>query len=92
MFVAPPWGDALRKVAGLDLRRTEPPVASILDLIATTFTRHKVLLAVQVYETVVPDSLTDLTSRCDWSHLRTYDIDPPGENHGLLLGTLGWTG
>lgn len=90
-FLAPPWGDALNGVVGLDLRRTEPPVAGIVDLIAGTFPRHNVLLAVQVYENVVPDSLADLTSRCDWSLLKTYDIDAPGKNHGLLLGTLGWT-
>jgi hypothetical protein len=90
-FVAPPWGDALSTALGLDLRRTEPPVAGILDLIASTFPRHEVLLAVQVYETVEPDSLADLTSRCDWSLLKTYDIDAPGRNHGLLLATLGWT-
>lgn len=91
VFVAPPWGDALSEVSGLDLHRTEPPVAGIVDLIASTFPGHKVLLAVQVYETVVPDSLADLTARCDWSLLRTYDLDAPGRNHGLLLGTLGWT-
>ena len=55
------------------------------------FPSNKVLLAVQVYENVVADSLTDLTSRSDWSLLRTYDIDASGKNHGLLLGTLGWT-
>jgi hypothetical protein len=91
VFVAPPWGDALSEVSGLDLRRTEPPVADIVDLIATTFPRHEVLLAVQVHETVDPDSLTDLTSRCAWSSLRTYGIDASGKNHGLLLGTIGWT-
>jgi 16S rRNA G966 N2-methylase RsmD len=91
VFVAPPWGDALSKVSGLDLRRTEPPVAQIVDLIVGTFPRCKILLAVQVYETVVPDSLTDLTSRCDWSTLRSYDIDARGKNHGLLLGSVGWT-
>jgi hypothetical protein len=91
VFVAPPWGDAFGGVSGLDLRRTEPPVTGVVDLIASTFPRHKVLLAVQVHECVVPDSLTDLTSRCDWSQLKTYDIDPAGKNHGLLLGALGWT-
>jgi hypothetical protein len=90
VFVAPPWGDALSDLSGLDLRRTTPPVAAIVDLIASTFARHKVLLGTQVHETVVADSLTDVTSRCDWSVLRTYDIDAPGRNHGLLLGTLGW--
>jgi hypothetical protein len=91
VFVAPPWGGALSELSGLDLGRTEPPAAGIVDLIASTFPTHKVLLAVQVYETVVPESLNELTSRCDWSVRRTYDIDAPGKGHGLLLGTLGWT-
>jgi hypothetical protein len=90
VFVAPPWGDALSDVSGLDLRRTEPPAAVIVDLIASTFPGHEIVLGVQVHETVLTDSLADLTSRCDWSQHLTYDIDAPGENHGLLLGTLGW--
>ena len=28
-FIAPPWGTALDEVAGLDLRRTTPPVTDI---------------------------------------------------------------
>jgi hypothetical protein len=91
VFVAPPWGDALDPVSGLDLRRTNPPVAEIIDLIASTFARHDVLLAVQTHERLVADSLTDLTTRCDSSLHVTYDIDAPGRNHGLLLGTLGWS-
>jgi hypothetical protein len=91
VFVAPPWGDALSDVSGLDLRCTTPPVNTIVDLVANTFAGHRVLLGTQVHETVVADSLTDATFRYDWSVLRTYDIDAPGRNHGLLLGTLGWT-
>jgi hypothetical protein len=91
VFVAPPWGDALSEVSGLDLRCTRPPVTAIVDLVASTFARHKVLLGTQVHEAVVADSLAEVTSRCDWSDLRTYDIDAPGRNHGLLLSTMGWT-
>jgi predicted RNA methylase len=90
VFVAPPWGAALGR-SGLDLRRTEPPAAGIVDLIKSTFPKHKALVAVQVYESILAESLTDLTSRCDWSRLKTYDIDARGKNHGLLLGALGWT-
>jgi hypothetical protein len=90
-FVAPPWGDALSARTGLDLRRTSPPVSTVIDLIARTFGGHRVLVAAQVHETVVASSITAATSRCEWSSLTTYDIDPPGRNHGLLLATLGWT-
>jgi hypothetical protein len=43
------------------------------------------------YERVVPASLSEVRSRFAWSALHAYDIDPPGRNHGVLLGTLGWT-
>jgi hypothetical protein len=91
VFVAPPWGGALDPVAGLDLRRTEPPVAEIVDLLARTFARRKVLLAVQVHESVVPASSDELRSRWQWSELRIYDLDAAGRNHGILLGSLGWS-
>jgi 16S rRNA G966 N2-methylase RsmD len=91
VFVAPPWGDALSATSGLDLRETTPPTPAIVELIASTFPARKVLLATQVHETVVPGSLTAVTSRCEWSAVRTYDINAPGHNHGLLLSTLGWT-
>jgi hypothetical protein len=90
VFVAPPWGSALDPRTGLDLRRTAPPVPDVIDLVAATFPRREIVLALQVYESVVPDSLTAVTRRCAWSERRTYDIDRPGRNHGLVLGTLGW--
>jgi hypothetical protein len=89
-FLAPPWGDALDELEGLDLTRTTPPVPDVVDLVAATFPGRDVLLAVQVYENVVGRSLAALASRCRWSALRIYDLDAPGENHGLFLGTLGW--
>lgn len=91
VLIAPPWSDAFSVVSGLDLRVTKPPVSEIVDLVARTFPMQRVLLATQVHEHVIPASLTEVTSRCDWSRSRTYDIDAPGRNHGLLLGTLGWT-
>jgi 16S rRNA G966 N2-methylase RsmD len=91
VFVAPPWGDALSETSGLDLRRTQPPVSDVVNLIATTFPTHKTLVATQVHETTDSDSLTDATSHFDWSTLKTYGINAPGKNSGLLLGTNGWT-
>ena len=32
LFISPPWGEALDPEVGLDLRRTAPPVAEIIDL------------------------------------------------------------
>ena len=91
VFVAPPWGDALAAHGELDLRRTTPPVAAVVDDVAATFRGRKLLLAVQLYERVEPASLTDLVDRCDWSSREVYAIDPAGRNHGLLLGTLRWS-
>jgi hypothetical protein len=90
VFVAPPWGDALRP-DGLDLRHTTPPVTEVVDRVVATFGARRLLLAVQLYERVEPASLQDLVDRCDWSRRETYAIDPPGRNHGLLLGTSRWS-
>jgi hypothetical protein len=88
VYVAPPWGDALGTSSGLDLRQTSPPVSEVIDHVRTTFDRNKVIVAVQLYETVVSKSLEDVSSRGDWATSLTYNIDPPGRNHGLLLMTL----
>lgn len=90
VFVAPPWGDALSEASGLDLRRTTPPVAAIVDLIAATFPRRPLLLAIQIYEAVDHSSLEEVTARFDWSAVKTYEIDAPGKNVGLLLAAIRW--
>ena len=89
-FIAPPWGDALSKTSGLDLRRTTPPITEIVDVLLHRFGQNRLLCAIQVYETVDPVSLAELRPRFDWSALRVYGLNAPGENHGILLGTKGW--
>jgi hypothetical protein len=91
LFIAPPWGDALGKTFGLDLRRTTPPITEIVNDLLDRFSQNRLLCAIQVYEIVVPASLAELRARFDWSALRIYELDSPGQNHGLLLGTRGWT-
>jgi hypothetical protein len=90
VFVAPPWGGALDTVAGLDLRRTLPPVATIVDQLIDRFPRSRLLVAIQVYERIDATSVAQLASRFDWSKLRTYELNAPGQNHGILLATRGW--
>jgi 16S rRNA G966 N2-methylase RsmD len=90
IFVAPPWGDALDAELGLDLRRTQPPVTTIVELIAKLFARQPVLLAIQVHETVRAESIAEVCSRCWSSEVAMYAIDAPGRNHGVVLATLGW--
>jgi len=89
-FIAPPWGEALSKHSGLDLRRTHPPITEIIDILRRTFGGKRLLCAIQVYEVIDRDSLGELRPRFDWSVLRIYDLDLPRPNHGVLLGTNGW--
>ena len=90
VYVAPPWGDALSADTGLDLHRTTPPVPAIIELLARTFAPRQLLFATQIHEAVNHASLGDVTARFDWSTVRVYEIDKPGHNHGLVLGTMGW--
>jgi len=89
-FIAPPWGDALEKTSGLDLRRTTPPIGGIVDLLFRQFSDNYLLCAIQVYETVLAASMIELRDRFDWSTQRVYELNAPGRNHGLLLGTKRW--
>jgi hypothetical protein len=89
-FIAPPWGDALNKSTGLDLRRTIPPITEIVDFLIGIAGTNPLLCAIQVYETVDPASLAELTPRFSWSTKRMYGLSTRGQNHGLFMGTLGW--
>jgi hypothetical protein len=91
VFVAPPWGDALSEADGLDLRATTPPAAEVVDLVTTLLPGYRALFATQVYERLQRLPLSELRSRFDWSIVKIYDVDPPGRNHGVLLGTRGWS-
>jgi hypothetical protein len=90
VFVAPPWGNALSDAGVLDLRATSPPAAEVVGVVLRAFSGRRLLFATQLYERIEQDSVSDLTEAFDWSTLRMYDIDPPGRNHGVLLGTTGW--
>jgi hypothetical protein len=89
-FVAPPWGDALDPVSGLDLRRTYPPVSQIAEHFSREFPSSPLLLVIQVHETVTKDSLRDLATHFDWHDLKIYDLVAPGTNHGILIGASRW--
>lgn len=89
-FIAPPWGDALNAVSGLDLRRTTPPIRDVIEFLSHYFGQRPLLCAIQVYERVDPVSLAELTPYFDWSTRHTYTLNAPGQNHGILLGTRGW--
>ena len=89
-FIAPPWGHALHPSSGLDLRRTEPPIAEVVDLLGEHWRSNRLLVAVQVFEKVDEDSLAEVRARFAWSALRLSSLNAPGSNHGILMGTMGW--
>jgi hypothetical protein len=89
-FIAPPWGDALNKRTGLDLRRTTPPITEIIDFLISFAGKNPILCAIQVHETLDPASEAELIPRFSWSAKRMYGLNAPGQNHGLFMGTQGW--
>src|SRR5262249_32740394 len=90
VFIAPPWGNALDIASGLDLGRTKPPIAEIVDFLTHRFQQTSLLCAVQVFEHTQSASLSEVQRRFDWSSLRKYKLNASGHNNGLLLGTRGW--
>jgi 16S rRNA G966 N2-methylase RsmD len=89
-FIAPPWGDALDKTSGLDLRRTNPPIIEIVNFLFNAFMQRQLLCVIQVHEVVNAASLAELETCFDWSKLRVYPLNAPGQNHGVLLGSKRW--
>jgi hypothetical protein len=88
-FVAPPWGDALDPVRGLDLRRTYPPISDVTANLVTHFADNPLLFVIQVHETVNRESLEEISVGFDWSRLTIYPLLAQG-NHGTLLATCRW--
>ena len=80
----------MNEITGLDLRRTEPPVAEIIDNVEDVHKEHRILWVVQVHQTVDPSSVAELAGRFAWSLLRIYDVNVEGMKHGVLLGTSRW--
>ena len=80
-FLAPPWGAALDATNGLDLGRTAPPVAVILDFMFDRLP-NPMLCAVQIFERTDAASLKALEAMFEWSTAHVYDLNAPGQNHG----------
>ena len=91
-FLAPPWGDALTVEAGLDLGRTKPPIAEIIDAFEHVYAESPLLYVTEVHERLAPQPLAALRKRFEWSELRIYDLPGPTGRHGVLLGTRRWAG
>jgi hypothetical protein len=90
VFLAPPWGDALHPVTGLHLDRTKPPILEIVRDFEQVYGSQPVLYATEVHEVNEPAALRAVESVFDWTDLRIYDVNVPGLQHGILLGTRRW--
>ena len=88
-FIAPPWGDALHSDEGLDLQQTSPPIAAIVDALLARFS-GPLLCGIQIFERTRARSLADVQRRFEWCHASVFDLNAPGENHGVLVGTSRW--
>jgi hypothetical protein len=82
--------DAVHRPVGVDLQRTSPPIPEIVYFLFYRFPQNHLLCAIQVYEVVLPVSMAELRGRFDWSTLRIFQLNTPGQNHGVLLGTKDW--
>lgn len=89
-FLAPPWGDALSREAGLDLGRTKPPIADIITAFEAVYGSQPVLYVVELHEHLVPEPLAALRAALDGTQLRIFDLAGPTGRHGVLLGTRRW--
>jgi hypothetical protein len=90
VFVAPPWGDALQPKTGLHLDRTKPPVLEIVRDFEQVYGSQPVLYVTEVHEVNEPTALKAVEAAFDWTDLRIYDVNVPGLQHGILLGTRRW--
>jgi hypothetical protein len=90
VFLGPPWGDALRPDTGLHLDRTKPPILEIVRDFEQVYSPQPVLYVTEVHEVNERTALRAVEAVFDWSDLRVYDVNVPGLQHGILLGTRRW--
>jgi hypothetical protein len=90
-FLAPPWGDALHPVTGLHLDRTKPPILEIVRDFEQVYGSQPVLYVTEVHEVNEPTALKTVVSAFDWTDLHIYDVNVPGLQHGVVLGTRRWS-
>jgi hypothetical protein len=90
VILGPPWGDALHPVTGLHLDRTNPPILEIVRDFEQVYGSQPMLYVTEVHEVNEPTALKAVEAAFDWSDLRIYDVNAPGLQHGILLGTQRW--
>jgi len=90
IFVAPPWGEALDPLTGLDLARTHPPITEVIDDMDALYQSQPVLYVIQIFERLEPASLAMVRQQLDWSETHIYGVNAAGMRHGILLGSRQW--
>jgi hypothetical protein len=90
VFLAPPWGDALHPATGLHLDRTKPPILETVRDFEQVYGSQPVLYVTEVHEVNEPAALKAVEAALDWTDLRIYDVNAPGLQQGILLGTRRW--
>src|SRR5262249_48303859 len=88
--LGPPWGDALTAADGLDLGRTYPPIADIVDDFERIYPENPVLYVIEAHERLVPASLAALRRKFTDSDLQVYDVAAPHGRRAMLFGTNRW--
>ena len=91
VFLGPPWGDALKPETGLHLDQTKPPILEIVRDFEDVYGSQAVLYATEVHEVNEPTALKAVQDAFDWTDLRIYDVNAPGLQHGILMGTRRWS-
>jgi hypothetical protein len=91
VFLGPSRGDALQPGTGLHLDRTKPPILEIVHDFEQVYGAQPVLYVTEVHEVNEPNALRAVEAAFDWSDLRIYDVNVPGLQHGVLLGTRRWS-
>jgi hypothetical protein len=62
-------------------------VLEIVDDFEAAYGAQPVLYVTEVHEVNEPKALQAVEAAFDWSELRIYDVNVPGLQHGVLLGT-----
>lgn len=90
VVLAPPWADALHERSGLDLSRTKPPIAEIVEDFERLHGDRPILYVVETHERLAPEPVARLREKFDWSRLEIFDVGGPTGRHGVLLGGNRW--
>ena len=72
------------------LDHTKPPILEIVHDFEQVYGAQPVLYVTEVHEVNEPKALKAVEAAFDWSDLRIYDVNVPGLQHGVLLGTRRW--